>query len=40
MGYDLYIQARIKEKRTGRVISRGDSDDYTAEDDIVFFDIC
>lgn len=40
MGHDLYIQARIKEKRTGRVISRGDSDDYAAEDDIGFFDIC
>ena len=40
MGHDLYIQARIKEKRTGRVISRGDSDDYAAEDAIGFFDIC
>ncbi|MDE5698595.1 MAG: hypothetical protein K2I96_14490 [Lachnospiraceae bacterium] len=40
MGHDLYIQARIREKRTGRVISRGDGDDYAAEDDIGFFDIC
>lgn len=40
MGHDLYIQARIKEKRTGRVISRGDSDDYGTEDDTGFFDIC
>ena len=40
MGYDLYIQARIKEKQTGRVISRGDSDDYVEEDARGFFDIC
>lgn len=40
MGHDLYIQARIREKRTGRVISRGDSDDYAAQEDIGFFDIC
>ena len=40
MGHDLYIQARIKENRTGRIISCGDSDDYSREDDIGFFDIC
>lgn len=40
MGHDLYIQARIKEKTTGRVISRGGSDDYAAEDAKGFFDIC
>lgn len=31
MGHNLYIQARIKEKRTERVISHGDSDDYGTE---------
>ena len=36
MGHDLYIQARIREKRTERVISRGDSDDYGTEDDTGF----
>ena len=40
LGHDLYIQARIKEKRTGRVITCGDSDDYAAEDSKGFFDIC
>ena len=40
MGHDLYIQARIREKRTERVISCGDSDDYAAQEDIGFFDIC
>lgn len=40
LGHDLYIQARIKEKKTGRVISRGDDDDYVEEDAIGFFDIC
>ena len=40
MGHDLYIQTRIKEKETGRVISRGDSDDFAEEDAIGFFDIC
>lgn len=40
MGHDLYIQARIKEKKTGRVISHGDGDEYGTEDDIGFFDIC
>ena len=40
LGHDLYIQARIKEKRTGRIISFGDSDEYNAEDDIGFFEIC
>ena len=39
MGHDLYIQARIREKRTERVISCGDSDDYAAQEDIGFFDI-
>lgn len=34
MGHDLYIQARIKEKGTGRIISQGDGDDSG------FFDIC
>ena len=37
MGHDLYIQARIREKRTERVISCGDSDDYAAQEDIGFF---
>lgn len=40
MGHDLYIQARIKEKRTRRVISRGGSGDYGTEYDTGFFDIC
>lgn len=40
MGHDLYIQARIKEKETGRVISCGDNDDFAEEDAIGFFDIC
>lgn len=40
LGHDLYIQARIKEKKTGRVISRGDSDYYCGDDDTGFFDIC
>ena len=40
LGHDLYIQARIKEKRTGRVITCGDSDDYATEDSKGFFDIC
>ena len=40
MGHDLYIQARIKEKDTGRVITCGDSDDYSEEDAKGFFDIC
>ena len=40
LGHDLYIQARIKEKRTGQVISCGDNDDYDTEDNRGFFDIC
>ena len=40
MGHDLYIQARIREKRNGWVISHGDSDDYAAEENKGFFDIC
>lgn len=40
MGYDLYIQARIKEKKTGRVISRGGNDHYVAEDARGFWTIC
>ena len=40
LGHDLYIQARIKEKKTGRVISCGDGDNYAEDDAIGFFDIC
>lgn len=40
MGHDLYFQARIKEKNTGRVISCGDNDDYEEKDAKGFFDIC
>lgn len=31
MGLDLYIEARIKEKKTGRVISHSSDDPYVEE---------
>lgn len=31
VGLDLYIDARIKEKKTGRIISRGHNDSYYVE---------
>lgn len=40
MGYDLYIEARIREKKTGKVISSGPNDKYVPEEDKGFFDIC
>lgn len=39
MGLDLYIDARIKEKKTGRIISRGHNDSYFEEPE-GFFEIC
>lgn len=40
MGLDLYIEARIKEKKTGRVISHGSDDPYVEEEARGFFEIC
>lgn len=40
MGLDLYIEARIKEKKTGRVISHGSDDPYVEEAARGFFEIC
>lgn len=40
MGLDLYIEARIKEKETGRVISYGSDDPYVEEETRGFFEIC
>lgn len=40
MGLDLYIEARIREKTTGRVISAGTEDRYAEDEDRGFFEIC
>lgn len=40
MGLDLYIEARIKENKSGRVISYGSSDPYVEEETRGFFEIC
>lgn len=40
MGLDLYIEARIREKKTRRIISVSSGDEYVYEDDIGFFEIC
>ena len=40
LGYDLYIEARIREKDTGRVISCGGNDKYVLEEAKGFFQIC
>lgn len=40
MGLDLYIEARIREKATGRVISAGTEDGYAEDEDRGFFEIC
>lgn len=40
MGLDLYIEARIIEKKTGRVISHGSNDPYVKEEARGFFEIC
>ena len=40
MGLDLYIEARIREKKTRRIISVSSGDDYAAEEDMGFFEIC
>ena len=41
MGLDIYIEARIREKATGRVISLSDCAEYAYEkDDKGFFEIC
>ncbi len=40
MGLDLYIEARIREKKTGRVISSGEYGEHASEEDKGFFEIC
>ena len=40
MGLDLYIEARIREKQTGRVISADPYEECVDEDDKGFFEIC
>lgn len=40
MGLDLYIEARISEKKTGRFISSGMYEQYEDDDDKGFFEIC
>ena len=40
MGLDLYIEARIKEKATGQVISSNKHEEYADEEDKGFFEIC
>lgn len=40
MGLDIYIEARIKEKATGRIISSSDTPEYEDEEDKGFFEVC
>ena len=40
MGLDLYIEARIREKATGRVISAETGDEYAEDEDRGFLEIC
>lgn len=40
MGLDLYIEARIREKKTGRILSSDPEDKYVPEDEKGFFEIC
>lgn len=40
MGLDVYIEARIKEKATGKIISSSDISEYDDDDDKGFFEIC
>ena len=40
MGLDLYIEARIREKKTGRFISSDQYEEYADEEDKGFFEIC
>lgn len=40
MGLDLYMEARIKEKKTGRIISSDIYEEYADDEDKGFFEIC
>lgn len=40
MGLDLYIEARVREKKSGRVISFDAYEEYAAEEEKGFFEIC
>lgn len=40
MGLDLYIEARIREKKTGRIISSGEREEYEDEKDKGYFEVC
>lgn len=40
MGLDVYIEARIKEKTTGRIISSNNNFEYDDNDDEGFFEVC
>lgn len=40
MGLDLYIEARVREKKTGRIISSDTYDEYAEDADKGFFEIC
>ena len=40
MGLDLYIEARISEKKTGKVISSDEYGEYADDEDKGFFEIC
>lgn len=40
MGLDLYIEARIREKKTGQLISSGTDDKFIDDEDRGFFEVC
>ena len=40
MGLDLYIEARIFEKKTGRLISSNPGEEFVDDEDKGFFEIC
>lgn len=40
MGLDLYVEARIREKKTGRIISADKYDECSDDEDRGFFEIC
>lgn len=40
MGLDLYIEARVIEEKTGRVISTDGNEEYTDDEDKGYFEIC
>ncbi|MDE7319967.1 MAG: hypothetical protein K2N46_09560 [Lachnospiraceae bacterium] len=40
MGLDLYLEARIRDRKTGRILSSVPEDNYVSEDEKGFFEIC